>query len=168
MDEELEAAVRDVERHAAAAGWDRPPALYALASAADLIRDEPDLAGRLGLNGAPAGALTAVAQEDLTIDASIPDLLIGIDWPDSVLGAVLVLETVALPHDVEDQAPATDAGSWAVQHPDRQEARLVVGVLRDGARAAALRWRRHDTDDDVLTGPDLAPALADALAKSLH
>jgi len=168
MEGGLEDAVREVERHAAATGWDRPPALYALARTADLVRDEPELAGRLGLDGGTAGALTPVAQDDLVVEATIPDLLAGIDWPDAVLGAVLVLETVALPGDVEDEAPGADAGAWAVQHPDRQEARLVVGVLRDGARAAALRWRSHDTEDDVVTGPDLAPALTAALALSLR
>ena len=168
MDHELEAAVREVERHSAAGGWDRPPALYALARTADLVRDEPELAGRLGLDGDTAAALTPVAQEGLRVDAPIPDLLASIDWPEAVLGAVLVLETVALPDRAEDEAPAVDAGAWAVERPDREEGRLVVGVLRDGHRAAALRWRSHDREGDVVTGPDLAPALAEALALSLR
>jgi hypothetical protein len=168
VDDAIEAAVREVERDRAAAGWDRPPALYALARTADLVRDEPDLAERLGLAAETARALTPVAQEDLELDASIPDVLARIQWPDDVLGAVLVIETVVLPAHVEDQAPGSDAGSWAVQRPERQEARIVVGVLRDGRRAAALRWRSHDTESDVATGPDLAPALADALAQSLR
>jgi hypothetical protein len=168
MDEALEAAVREVERHRAATGWDQGPALYALAITADLARDEPELAGHLGLDGAAAGTLTPVAQDDLTIDRPIPEVLAGIDWPDAVVGAVIVIETVAVPDEVEDEAPGSDAGSWAIQHPDRQEARVVVGVLRDGRQAAAVRWRSHDTEDDVMTGPNLAPALADALAQSLR
>lgn len=168
MDDGLETAVREVERHRAATGWDRPPALYALAVTADLVRDEPELAGHLGLDGATAGTLTPVAQDDLTIDRPIPDVLAGIDWPAAVVGAVLVIETVAVPDEVEDEAPGSDSGSWAVRHPDRQEARVVVGVLRDGRRAAAVRWRSHDTEDEVMTGPDLAPTLADALAQSLR
>jgi hypothetical protein len=168
MEDALKAAVREVERHAAAEGWDRRPALFALVRTADLVRDEPELAGHLGLAAAIAGALTPVAQEDITIETSIPEVLRGIDWPEAVAGAALVIETVALPPDVERQAPATDAGGWAVQRPDRHEARVVVGVLRDGQRAAALRWRDHDSDADVVTGPDLAPAIADALALSLR
>jgi hypothetical protein len=168
MEDALKAAVREVERHAATEGWDRRPALFALVRTADLVRDEPELADQLGLAGAAAGVLTPVAQEDLTIETSIPEVLVAIDWPDAVVGAALVIETVALPLDVEQDAPATDAGAWAVQHPDRHEARVVVGVLRDGRRAAALRWRDHDRDADVVTGPDLAPAIADALARSLR
>jgi hypothetical protein len=167
VEDALKAAVRDIERHAAAEGWDRRPALFALVRTSDLVRDEPELAGQLGLAGAAAGELTPVAQEVLAIETSIPDVLVGIDWPDAVVGAALVLETIALPDDVEDDAPGTDAGSWAAQQPRRQEARLVIAVLRDGTRAAALRWRSHDHESDVLTGPDLAPTLSDALAQSL-
>jgi len=44
---------------------------------------------------------------------------------------------------------------------------VAVAVHRDGTRAAALRWRRHDDESDVVTADDLAPALADALAATL-
>jgi len=41
---------------------------------------------------------------------------------------------------------------------------LVVGVLRDGTSAALLRMRPTDgEDDDLLSAPDLAPNLVDAL-----
>jgi hypothetical protein len=56
---------------------------------------------------------------------------------------------------------------WLAEHPDRQEVRLVVAVLRDGSRSAALRMRRHDEETSVLTGTDLVPGLADALAATL-
>lgn len=164
----LATAVREVERHAAAAGWDRPPAVFALVRTADLVRDEPELAGRLGLDRTATGALTPVAQDDLTLDAPIDEVLAGIDWPSPVVGAVLVLETVVMPEGVEDEAPEVEPRAWAAAHPLRQEARLVVGVLRAGDHAGALRWRRHDRDDDVVTGPDLAPALSAALAATLR
>lgn len=164
----LASAVREVERHASAAGWDRPPALYALVRTTELVRDEPEVAGRLALDAATAGVLTPVAQEDLVLDGPVAAMLAGIDWPDPVVGAVLVLETVAVPDDVEDEAPEADAAAWAARHPRRQEARIVVGVLRTGSRAAALRWRGHDADEDVVTGPDLAPALTDALGRTLR
>jgi hypothetical protein len=45
---------------------------------------------------------------------------------------------------------------------------MIVGVLRDGTRHSALRLRRHDTDDEVLAGPDLVPALAEALAATFE
>jgi hypothetical protein len=46
---------------------------------------------------------------------------------------------------------------------------MLVGVLRDGSRASILRVRSTTTDepDDVVTGADLAPRLADALAATL-
>ena len=49
-------------------------------------------------------------------------------------------------------------------------ARLVVGVLREGGTAAVLRLRGADgsPDGELLTGPDLAPNLADALLATLH
>ena len=170
MDDALEAAVREVERHR---GRDRVGSARRRCTRSraptDLVRDEPELAARLGLDGASAGSADRRGPggpHDRRADPR-PAGRRSTGRPRCV-GAVLVLETVALPDDVEDEAPATDAGAWAVQHPDRQEARVVVGVLRDGGRAAALRWRSHDNDDDVITGPDLAPALADALAQSLR
>ena len=43
----------------------------------------------------------------------------------------------------------------------------MVAVLRDGSRSAALRMRAHDEETSVLTGRDLVPGLADALAETL-
>jgi hypothetical protein len=46
--------------------------------------------------------------------------------------------------------------------------RMLVGVLRNGSRNATLRVRSNDaTADDVVSGPDLVPLLADALAATL-
>ncbi len=53
---------------------------------------------------------------------------------------------------------------WVAEHPDRQEVRMTVAVLRDGTRESALRLREKDTPTEVLTGPDLVPGLAEALA----
>ena len=45
---------------------------------------------------------------------------------------------------------------------------MVVGVVRDGGRSAALRLRGVDgAADDVVVGADLAPALSDALLGTL-
>ena len=59
-----------------------------------------------------------------------------------------------------------DVVDWASDHPERREARLAVAVLRDGSRACTVRLRGPD-EDELLVGPDLAPALADALAATL-
>ncbi|MDP9497735.1 MAG: hypothetical protein M3P46_08770, partial [Actinomycetota bacterium] len=54
----------------------------------------------------------------------------------------------------------------AARRPDAREVRMVVGVVRDGSRASVLRLRGTE-QDDLLTGPDLAPALAEALLATL-
>ena len=66
-----------------------------------------------------------------------------------------------LPPGAEDEAPSEKIAveSWAAVHPDREEVRMVVGVLRDGGSACALRLRSHDEDHEVITGPDLVPGL---------
>jgi hypothetical protein len=167
QDDALMQAVRDVELHESGEGWDRPPAIFALVPTEDLVRDEPELAAELGLS-VDAGGLTAVAQEDLELDDGLPTALGRLEWPSAVVGVVLALETVAVPADVEAAAPDEDAGAWAMTQDGREEARVVVGVLRDGRRASALRWRTHDDDTDVLAAPDLAPGLAEALLDSLR
>jgi hypothetical protein len=165
----LDALTLDLERHAAAAGWDRPPQLFALVETADLLRREPRLAAQLGLADGQPGDLTPVDQGDLPDHASLDQLLAGIAWPPDVLGAALAVERLMVPPAVEKEMPQdeSEALAWLAEHPERQEVRLVVAVLRDGSRAAALRMRAHDDETSVLTGRDLVPGLADALADTL-
>ena len=61
----LDALTLDLERHAAADGWDQPPHLFALVETADLLRREPQLAAQLGLAEGRPGDLTPVDQGDL-------------------------------------------------------------------------------------------------------
>jgi hypothetical protein len=159
----------DIERHVAAGGWDQPPHLYALVETADLLRREPQLAADLGIVAAPPGDLTPVDQGELPAHDSIDELLGGISWEPEVLGTALAVERLMLPPSEEEQLPANEgeALQWVAEHPGRQEVRLVVAVLRDGSRAAALRMRSHDDEQSVLTGPDLVPTLADALGATL-
>ena len=175
----LTTALIELEQHVAGAGWDQGPRLFALVETADLLRREPSLAAALGLPTPPtagggldvaAGALTSIEQEqeDLPSHDSLEQLLAGISWPATVLGAAIVVERVMLPADVEAQLPLgeADALAWLAEHPARQDVRLAVAVLRDGSRESALRLRSHDSDDAVLSGPDLVPSLAEALAKT--
>lgn len=164
----LQHAVREVERHAASVGWDRSPRLFALVPSVELLAAEPELAPRLGLEPKPgAAALTPVEQDDLTFDQPLAQLLAGIEWPPEVVGAAIVLETMVLPGSTRDEALEPGAARRAADQPDREDARVAVAVHRGGGRASALRFRRHDDDADVVTGADLAPALADALATTL-
>jgi hypothetical protein len=165
----LEEVVLDLERHSAEVGWDAPPRLYALVETAELRVQEPELADQLDLP-ADVETIAALEQPPLPDGSSIEDVLASIAWPDGVTGCALVVERIVLPPDAEWEMPETDAevASYAAGHPAREDVRVVVGVLRDGTRHSALRSRNHDTDEEVLSGPDLVPALANALAATLE
>ncbi|MFB4310439.1 PPA1309 family protein [Actinomadura sp. GTD37] len=163
----LEAVVLDLERHSAEKGWDSGPSLYALVRSAELRRAEPGIADQLP---ADDDSLVPVEQERLPEGSSVEEALAGIAWPDTVDGCVLVIERVVLPSDVEADIPDdhAEAAEFVGSHPAREEVRMVVGVLRDGTRHAALRMRSHDTEDEVLRGPDLVPGLPEALVATLE
>jgi hypothetical protein len=161
----------EIERHVAASGWDRPPMLYALVDTEDLATREPALAVELGLEGTTG--LTPVEQDALPpgpLDAA----LARIEWPSAVRGCALVQEVVALPPEAEAEMPeGSDAAEYAANHPQRQEIRLAVGVMRDGSRAAAARIRdqqptAEEPDANLVVDADLAPALAAALLATLE
>jgi hypothetical protein len=169
MNARVTAVAVDIEQHVASAGWDQPPHLYALVETADLLRREPQLAQELGARSAAAAVLTPVDQGDLPAHDSLDELLAGITWGPEVLGAALAVERLMLPPSEESDLPADEeeALRWVAEHPARQEVRLVAAVLRDGSRAVALRMRSHDDGQAVLSGPDLVPALTDALGATL-
>ncbi|MGH8860251.1 MAG: PPA1309 family protein [Jatrophihabitantaceae bacterium] len=166
----LDVAAAEIETFVGSSGWDQRPALFALVRSGELVRDDPQLAERLGLGGAPDGtadALTPVEQDDLP-EGDLDEVLGHIGWPDSVAGCAIAQEIVILPPSVAGADPLA-----AASHPERREARLVVAVLRGGARASVLRLRRADDeadggDEQLLSGPDLAPNLVAALQATLH
>jgi hypothetical protein len=173
----LTQAVIEIERHVAASGWDQPPRLYALVDTTDLLRAEPSLAATLGQ---PAGSSaeneskpaaeswTPIEQQDLPADTPLEDALARIVWPPTVHGCALVVERLMLPPSAEADLPTSgDVAAVVASHPDRQEVRISVGVLRDGRRASAVRLRTHDQDDSVVSGANLVPVLGDALAATL-
>ena len=165
----LTAVVGEVESHVAEAGWDQPPQLFALVETEQLLRAEPQLARTMGLVAGRPGALTPVAQESLK-DGPLDEALAGIVFGPEVLGVVLAHEVVVLPPAAEASlADVDDPARVAAEHPDRRDVRMVVGVVRGGGQAAVLRLRGRGDDepDDRVTGPDLAPALAQALLAML-
>jgi hypothetical protein len=158
--------VGEVEEHVAEAGWDQPPQLFALVDTEELLRAEPQLAATMGLVAALPGSLTPIAQEPLA-EGPLDEALARIVFGPEVLGVVLAHEVLVLPPAVE-AALGDDAVAAAAAHPDRREVRMVVGVVRDGTRECVLRLRGADGQpDERLSGPDLAPALADALLATL-
>ena len=156
--------VRETEMHVAAGGWDQGPRLFALARNADLRLREPDLAASLQV---PEVGWTAIEQDEVDGD-DLEGFLARVAWPEDVDGVILVLERIVLPPTAEESLPSSDqTGAFvtaAMEHPDREDVRIAVGVLRDGRRATALRVRQHDDDRLVALGADLVPGLADHLA----
>jgi len=182
----LPAAVREIEEFIFNSGWDQPPRLFALVPTADLVAAEPTLADRL-----PSGdGLTPIAQDPLDEagSAGLAAVLEGICWPDGVSGCALAQEIVVLPPAAEaeldravaeaelDRAAAEAGGTvdelatrFARNHPDRREARLVVGVLRNGEHCCLLRIRGlADQPDELVEHADLAPNMVTALRYTLE
>lgn len=178
--------IRDVAEFADTEGWDQPPQLFALVPTADLVAAEPTLEDQLD-DGAP---LTPIAQEplpdDLTGDSmALDEFLATTSWPPAVEGVVLVQQIVVLPPTAEhtldeaiapllaDRDAADRAGRDAAQtHPERRDARLYAGVLRDGISLCLLQLRPEEDEAfpelDLRTAPNLAPNLVDALRHTLE
>ena len=162
----LQDVVVEVESHVAEAGWDQPPQLFALVDTEELLRSEPQLATTMGIVGGRPGSLTPVAQEPLA-EGPLDEALARITFGQAVLGVVLAHEVVVLPPSVEAQLEEL-APEAAAAHPQAREVRMVVGVVRDGSRGNVLRLRAvGDAEDERVTGPDLAPALSEALLATL-
>lgn len=159
----------EVESHVAADGWDQPPRLYAIVPTAQLVEREPALAEQLSsqLELRPDG-FTSIEQDGLPPDRPLEEVLGEIEWPDAVTGCIAVVERVMLPPEAEDALPDDPAElmTFAAEHPDRREVRLVAAVTRDGERHSAVRAREPD-DAPLLEGPDLVPGLLDHLTRTL-
>jgi hypothetical protein len=165
----LTRAVLEIDDYVAGLGWDQPARLFALVDTARLRTGEPELAQRLGLPAETAAdSLTPVEQEEIPAGRPLDEFLGTIAWPQAVSGCALTVERLMLPPAQEASVPEGLDGAhlaqWVADHPERQEVRMTVGVLRDGARESALRLRGKDSPREVLTGPTLVPGLADALA----
>lgn len=165
----LAAAVREIEGHVAEGGWDQSPKLFALVETAVLAGREPELAETLGLS-ADEGSLTPVAQELDVSEQPFEDLLAGISWPGDVSGCAVVVERLVLPPGADEALPdhPRAAVAAAVEHPERQEVRIVAAATRTGATYCALRLRAHDEAASVVTGPDIVPGLLELVRATLE
>ena len=164
----LQSVVGEVEGHVAEAGWDQPPQLFALVQTEQLLRAEPQLAQTMGLVAGDPASLTPIAQEPLG-EAPLDEQLASMVFGEEVLGVVLAHEVLVLPPDAEAAiADEDDPAGAAAEHPARRDVRMVVGVTRGGRQACVLRLRGVTPEqDERVTGPDLAPALAAALLATL-
>ncbi|NKY09760.1 PPA1309 family protein [Cellulomonas hominis] len=166
----LAEAVAEIERHVATGGWDGPVRVFALVRTQAALDAEPALAGQLppevlAVAAADPEHLTSVEQEGLPPSDDLEGLLGAIAWPEGVHGAALTVERIVLPPEAEEGLPEDpDAALTALlAHPQRQDVRLAVGVLRDGTSWCAVRQRAADRDDAVGQGPDVVPGLVEAL-----
>ncbi|MGC4995349.1 MULTISPECIES: PPA1309 family protein [unclassified Streptomyces] len=165
----LTRAVLEIDEYASGLGWDQPARLFALVDTARLRTQEPSLAAQLGLDEETATTgLTPIEQDEVPADKPLDEFLATIAWPDAVVGCALTVERLMLPSSVDTQVPQglsdAELAKWVAARPERQEVRMTVAVLRDGNRESALRLREKDSSTEVLTGPDLVPGLAEALA----
>ena len=165
----LTRAVLEIDEYASGLGWDQPARLFALVDTARLRTDEPELAAQLGFNdGGATAPLTPIEQDEIPAGTPLDEFLATIAWPGAVAGCALTVERLMLPPSAESSVPEglDEAGlvDWVAAHPDRQEVRMTVAVLRDGTRESALRLREKDSASDVLTGSELVPGLAEALS----
>ncbi|WP_329136252.1 PPA1309 family protein [Streptomyces sp. NBC_01476] len=168
----LTRAVLEIDEYASGLGWDQPARLFALVDTGQLRTQEPALAEQLGIADDAAAGLTPVEQDELPPGQPLDEFLATIAWPEVIAGCALTVERLMLPPSAEASLPEglddEALGAWVAEHPERQEVRMTVAVLRDGARESALRLRSKDSATDVLTGGALVPGLAEALAATFE
>lgn len=163
----------ETEAHVAAFGWDQPVRVFALVRTDEALAADPDIAELLDAatveeSRTDPELLMVVEQEGLPAAADLEHLLAQLAWPESVHGAAISVERLVLPPAVQDEAEAiTDAAerlAFLQARPDREDIRMVVGVLRSGESWCALRSRTHDDDASIYQGEQLVPGLTEALA----
>jgi hypothetical protein len=150
--DELTRGVVETASYAARHDWDRKPMLYAFARKDALAFLGNDLP--VAAQHAPGSALIPIEQDPMP-EGEPTEVLAGIHWPDDVEGCALVTEIILLPSVTERQVRQFSAGQPAA-NPGRQ-ARLTVGVLRDGKYACCLQVRG---EADLLVGDKLTEDLA--------
>ncbi|MDL9936807.1 PPA1309 family protein [Gordonia sp. ABSL1-1] len=161
----LGAALRDIIDHTADADAGSDRTVFALVSTRLLAELEP---------GAVAEDDTSELSPILQEIDDLDDFLARAAWPEQVVGAAISMDIVVVPpkpgepgtpRPARPEDDVDDAG-------DRRSARLAVGVLRDGPRLAVMRlYPEADGSsaddgaaDELLTHPELAVELRDALA----
>lgn len=162
----LVAALSEIERHVASGGPGQPARLFALVRTDELIAAEPSLAAHL--DARLPDSLSAIEQEDFHAGPELLGGLARLSWPPTVTGCAVAVERLFLPSTYEGQLPSdpNEAERFVSEHPNREEVRVVVGVLRDGTRHGLARLESNP--EDLLAAPDLVPGLAHALATTLE
>lgn len=169
-------AVVETEAHVAAQGWDGPARVFSLVRTAQALALDPQLAGVLCASAVAQArqdtqALTVIEQENLPAATDLEDLLAQLAWPKSVHGAAISVERLMLPPSAQQQALEIQdpqaLQAFLATHREREDVRIVVGVLRGGEAWCAVRTRSHDEAGEVYQGAALVPGLVEALAATL-
>lgn len=143
---DLGTSIREVAEFVDDRGWDQRPEMFALVPTSLLAETDPSL-----IHDLHSAGLTAIEQASLHEDIdqhpdALGEIVSGISWPDSVVGAILVRQIVVLP-------PGSDADPTSAQrNPDSQDARLFAGVLRDGRGLSLLQLRPGEDAPTPLQG----------------
>lgn len=171
----LASEILSLEQYVAAGGWDAPIRVFALVRTADALAETPTLAGEIPPEAVRLAeddphALLAIEQEGLPEAPDLETLLAQLAWPESVHGVAISVEQFVVPPSArEGLAPEPEAQVQALlEHPDRDDVRIVAGVLRSGETWCALRYRSHDSDDQVAQSSDAVPGLLEALRSTLE
>src|SRR5690625_2373371 len=170
----LASEIAALEQHVATQGWDAPIRVFALVRTAEALVDTPSLAEEIpreavSLANTDPHALLAIEQEGLPQAPNLEALLAQLAWPETVHGVAIAVEQFVVPPEAEeglevDPQAKVDA---LMAHPDRDDVRIVVGVLRSGETWCALRYRSHDADDQVAQSSAAVPGLIEALQATL-
>ncbi len=157
----LVAALAEIERYVTKAGWDQPARLFSLVDTANLVAAEPSLASQMNLD--IPGSLSSIEQEGFHDGEDLLTALAAIYWPPTVDGCAVAVERSFLPMEYEDQLPTDElaAAKFVANHPQRQDVRIVVGVLRTGESHGLARL--VNDPDELLGSDDLVPGLTAAL-----
>lgn len=171
----LASEVVSLERHVAAGGWDAPIRVFALVRTADALLDTPSLAEEIPpeavrLAREDPHALLAIEQEGLPQAPNLETLLAQLAWPETVHGVAIAVEQFVVPPEAEEGLPEETAArvQALLEHPQRDDVRIVAGVLRSGEAWCALRYRSHDSDDKVAQSSDAVPGLIEGLRSTLE
>ncbi|MCI7551837.1 MAG: PPA1309 family protein [Actinomycetaceae bacterium] len=166
----LRNATLEIEQYVARGGWDGPIRVFALVNAKRALRDNPELANELPADVQitdihDPDTLFSVEQEDLPQADSVNELLGRITWPSGVDGAAISMERIVVPPSVEVSLPKDDNEAMKVlqTHPQRNDVRMVVGVLRTGETWSAIRTKQYDDPAYVASQENLVPGVAEAL-----
>jgi len=158
--DELTSAVMETGLHLFKQEWGQRPRLYALTRRRTLNSVErEDLPPPV--RDVAQGALVPIEQDPLP-PGEPAEVLARIHWPEEVEGCALVTDLLVLPPTAKKEAPdeATAAEQSAAGHRGGREARLTVGVLRDGQYASCLQLLG---EEGFLVGDALADDVVAAL-----